>query len=285
MSDLPKILISTRFSFFGQSGWKSEFSADPKKLFDENRLEQRFWLFENITLPSLASQTDKDFHYFVLSSTQLPEWAKEKLNNLCERHIGLGNFTIRFARGGRARKFQMLMLSALAGDDPVAQVVLDDDDALASDFIATLKSQLQILDPSTLESCPHFVTYPVGYALGLREGNTCLWEQSYRFINLGLTMIGPSSPKNIFGIDHLGAPPRFGFTNDSTKPMYIRTLSNVNDSRVAVGNRWTELTNWMAADDIQTRFKFLIGLAFEDYHKMLLGSNVAAIQYGQLDTN
>ena len=76
MADLPKILICTRFSFFGRSGWKSEFSADPEMLFEQGRLEQRFWLFENITLPSLVSQTDKDFHYFVLSSCLMPDWAK-----------------------------------------------------------------------------------------------------------------------------------------------------------------------------------------------------------------
>lgn len=214
----------------------------------------------------------------------MPHWAKKKLRELCEVHIGAGNYTIRFARGGLARKFQQLMMESMDEDVPIAQVVLDDDDALSSDFVATLKEQLLALgDTIAIENCPHFVTYPVGYALGLRDGNTFLWQHTYRFINLGLTMIGSSSQKNIFSIDHTQAPIRFGFVNDSSKPMFVRTLSNVNDSRVAAGPKWIEMPDWLELEDIQTRFAYLQGLAFEDYHAMILSQDAAEIKYNQAD--
>jgi hypothetical protein len=276
---LPKILVCTRFSFFGSSGWKSEFSSDPSLLFDESRLLQRFWLFENITLPSLANQTDKDFHYYILSSKLMPDWAKERLKSLCEVHLLPGSYTIRFARTGRAKKFQTQMLSKFAGEEPVAQVVLDDDDALACDFIDTLKSRLKGLDNGTLENGLHFITFPLGYILGLRENSTLMWLNTYRFINLGLTLIGSSTQKNIFAIDHISAPKKFGFTSYADKPMYIRTVSNVNDSRVGITSRWVEVENWETEDDIKSRFPFLLEKMMSGYHSQPSSEAATRITY------
>lgn len=268
MLNCPKILICTRFSFFGRSGWKSDFAADPEMLFEENRLRQRFWLFENITLPSLASQTSSDFHYYVLSSNLMPDWAKNQLDELCKTYVGEGRYTIRFAKFGRAKKFIRFILSDFAGNDPVAQVVLDDDDALSCDFVATLKSHLNEMDEFTEENTPRFVTFPVGYVLGLREEDTRIWRHGYKFINLGLTMIGTAAQKNIFAINHKSAPKIFGFTSDYEKPMYIRTLSNVNDSHAVVKSKWRIVDDWKNFEDIHQRFPFLLKPAFEIYHQL-----------------
>ncbi len=268
MEDLPKILITTRFSFFGLSGWKSEFSTNPDYLFDENRLLQRFWLFEHITLRSLASQTDKDFHYFVLSSNMMPKWAQNKLEQLCRTYVGAGRYTIRFARPAPARRYQRLMQVELAGDGLVTQVVLDDDDALSNDFVETLRIQISEFDFSNEEMFPHFLTFPFGYVLGLREDNTCVWTHGYKFINLGLTLIGSRHQKNIFAINHRNAPKIYGFTTQYDKPMYVRTLSNVNDSHVVVKDKWKEIEDWQTNEDISLRFPFMRISTFEDYHQL-----------------
>lgn len=97
----------------------------------------------------------------------------------------------------------------MADKGPVAQVVLDDDGALASDYIATLKTHLIKLKAEgklEIEALPYFVTFPRGYALSLPESQTQLWAQKYAFINLGLTMIGTARQKDIFGISHKAAP-------------------------------------------------------------------------------
>jgi hypothetical protein len=279
MLTTPKILISTRFSFFGQSGWKSDFSIDPDMLFDANRLGQRFWLFENITLPSLASQSDKGFHYFILSSNLMPDWAKARLTELCQKHLGQASYTIRFARVARARKFQRFAILNYVEENPVAQVVLDDDDALSSDFVSILKSHLSKMDTFTLDSSPHFISFPAGYALGLRVEDIRLWQHNYKFINLGLTMIGTANQKNIFGISHKNAPKRFGYQCDYDKPMYIRTLSNVNDSHVIVRDKWSELAEWKTQEDIVSRFSWLPQLDFEEYLSLPSVDNDKPLQY------
>ena len=201
----------------------------------------------------------------------MPDWAKSRLSESCEKHMDQQNLTVRFAPPGPARKFQRVAMSKLAGDDPVAQVVLDDDDALSSDFIETLQHHLKTTEPFTPERGPHFITFPKGYALGLRAQSTHLWKQNYKFINLGLTMIGRANQKNIFAIAHRQAPKTFGYDHNNAKPMYIRTLSNVNDSHVSVTDKWRELTNWQDRKDIVSRFSWLPNIPFENYHKLADG--------------
>ena len=233
-------------------------------------------------MPSLVAQTDKDFHYFVFSSRLMPDWAKQKLRSLCVTHLGRGKFTVKCPRGGLARKHLRVMLLELAGEPPVVQVVLDDDDGLSCDFVARLKTQLSTL---TSVKLPHFLTFPNGYALGLRENSTALWKHSYRFINLGLTMIGSTDQKNVFGIDHIRAPERLGFTNDSSMPMFVRTLSNVNDSRVTVGQRWVDVPEWAKTDDIKSRFAFLLTPEFQEYHKLSVTQSVGVKTHSDVETD
>ena len=80
-------------------------------------------------------------------------------------HLGRENFAVKYPRGGLARKHLRVMLSELAGESPVAQVVWDDDDGLPCDFVARLKTQLSTL---AFVQLPHFVTFQTGtrYAFG-----------------------------------------------------------------------------------------------------------------------
>ncbi|MGB0960733.1 MAG: glycosyltransferase [Halocynthiibacter sp.] len=270
MQNLPRILFTTRFSFFGNSGWKSEFSADPAQLFEESRLKKRLWLFEHVTLPCLTQQTDQEFHHFILSSAKMPQWAKEALNDLCAKNLKEGQYTIRYARPARARKFQRFMIGNLTQDEttPVAQVVLDDDDALPIDFVEILKSQMAIIKEDRgleMDKVPYFITFPRGYALGLRDDRKVVWHQRYPFINLGLTMIGTSQQQNILGIAHKAAPKRFGYMRYDDQKMYVRSINDVNDSRVIVKDKWTEVSDAPSLMDIELRFPYMKDIDHKAY--------------------
>lgn len=71
-----EVVFQTRFSFFGVSGWQSATSQSEEMLFDPERLNKRFDLFERIALAGLRDQTDDDFKLSVLSSTNLPQNTK-----------------------------------------------------------------------------------------------------------------------------------------------------------------------------------------------------------------
>ncbi|MFE3837253.1 glycosyltransferase [Pseudogemmobacter sonorensis] len=271
------ILFVTRFSFVGLSGWQSDASRDAEKLFARERLLQRLELFSTIALPSLAAQTDRDFHHLILTSDQLPAWAMEELTDSCVMCYGDSRqFTIRAEPPGTTRRALRHYMQRVYRDPVVVQVVLDDDDGLACDYVADLRRQIATLaaPPQPPEEAaragvalPYFLSFPEGYGFsitehaadGLRERQEAsLYSHRYPFINCGLAMLGTPDGKNIFAIDHRAAPRKYGARLFPGKAMFLRSIHEFNDSRVAVTEKWQPLESWREAEDIRTRFPWLL---------------------------
>ena len=89
---MEKLLIITRFSIlikqdicFRQNRY-ADLEKKKEDLFNESRLNERFWYFENICLKSLANQTDNNFIHLVFSSKYLPDIYKSKLDSLQQNY-------------------------------------------------------------------------------------------------------------------------------------------------------------------------------------------------------
>lgn len=145
-----EIIVVTRFSFFGVSGFKSPFSQDPKLLFARERLELRLSLLQALPLASLAGQTDKGFHLYVLTSSLMPKWALRQLSRLCREALPAGNFTVSARPEGPAATYLRRFLVRRSGGNPAFQLVLDDDDGLSSDFIERVRREMGRLPPVSL---------------------------------------------------------------------------------------------------------------------------------------
>ena len=255
------VVIVTRFSFFGKSGWKSDASRDRALLFQPERLQHRLRLFSQITLPSLAAQTRQDFHHFILTSRDLPEPTAAALAEACARsHGDAGRYSIVAARPMPARAALRRFLERRYPGQVVAQVALDDDDGLAADFVEDLRRQFALIEeetPGISQKLPHFVSYSRGFGLMLRdaaEGAPALFRIRYPYINLGLTMIAGDHAKNILAIQHKKAPRRFGARLIGDTPMYVRGIHDFNDSRVEQSERWVPQEG---DAQLKARFPFL----------------------------
>ena len=109
-------------------------------IFDRARLQRRFQLFEDICLPSLTAQTDLDFNVMLITSRDLPGWAHERLMGLVR---DLPNVYVRAYRplANIQRIFKRSVFEMLDPTAPItASFRLDDDDAIASDYIARLRT-------------------------------------------------------------------------------------------------------------------------------------------------
>lgn len=260
--DQLPIIVITRFSFLGNSGWKSEASRDEALLFQPERLARRLALFSTLTLPSLAGQTDQGFQHVILTSDRLPEATLADLEAAClQAYGGPGRHVILARPPSPARRPLRLHMKALHEEGAVVQVVLDDDDGLSLDFIARMRRDLQKttkLAPEIIDPLPFFLSYPRGYGLDFSEQGTRLYTHSYPYINLGLTMVAEASGKNILAINHKEAPRKFGGRRIRRKRMFVRAVHGFNDSRVKPSGRWTLLDDWQADPDIRDRFPYLI---------------------------
>ncbi len=266
LSDAP-ILVVTRFAFLGASGWQSESSRNAEMLFDPDRLRLRLELFRRIAMPSLAAQTDQDFRHVVLTSTQLPAWAKAELGEACAAaHGNPDRFAIVAGRPGPTRKLLRLYLEKTYPDPVVAQMILDDDDGLARDFVATVRDQLAAMDATGQPAAPDgpaYVSFSDGYGLVLDltdDGETAarLYRHRYPFINCGLTLVGRPSGKNVLGISHQKDPRVVGAVSITGPRMFVRSVHGSNDSRVAPTGRWHLMDNWRDDPDIRARFAWLL---------------------------
>ena len=230
-----QVIIQTRFSYFGQSGWRSDASTQEALLYDDARLEQRFNLFEAITIPSLKAQTDKDFHWHVLSSKGMPDKWRKRLTEVCSDVLPADKLAVTF-RGPRsaAKIFRKVVRQRFDPAALISQVVLDDDDALSADFIATCKRVGYRAWRQRDKSKDYvFTTFPRGCTLVLDDSSALYLERYVPFTNLGLTLTcRPDCKRNLFAISHKRIGERHPFKEfDDGKLRYVRTIHDHNDSR------------------------------------------------------
>lgn len=137
----------TRFSLIFRRNHPFRDKTDPfdvrvETLFDEARLRRRFDIWEAVTLPSLAAQTDGNFALVVVTSSLLPEWAKARL----EKALAAQPFETRITAPDPDQVFsktvrQNVRAAADQTDGLIGTFRLDDDDALAADFIARFRAE------------------------------------------------------------------------------------------------------------------------------------------------
>lgn len=235
-----RVIFETRFSFQGKSGWRSLASRDAALLFDPDRLEKRFTLYENITLPSLANQTDNDFNLVVLASARMPDKFRTRLQAVTEARLGPGRCFIKFARPGYAGKKMGAIISSRYKDESrIAEVVLDDDDAISNTFVSDLKTAVA-QNSDRLDQDPGycFFSFPSGVSLSASDGRIRLTRRHVPFTNLGLTLVSkPGTRPSVFSVAHLRIGDRHPHVViESGAIDYVRTLHGQNDSRAFGGN-------------------------------------------------
>lgn len=156
------IIGHIRFSYYGYTDTRLKPDADDAALallYDETRMARRFFLFEQLTLPSLRAQTDQNFHILIMSSDAMPEVYKQRLRRVTAR---LPQVRIVFSKMRRSLfAYKRFMMEALGPDQSGTAVHfrLDDDDALARSYIRRLRSATHGMATTT-----HF-TFPKGILL------------------------------------------------------------------------------------------------------------------------
>ncbi len=141
----------------------------PEELFENSRLEQRLHYFEHIAVASLRSQDDKDFKLAVLSSDLMPKPFQRRLSAMCYDVLGRHRVDVMFRGPGSAGAIFRRFVARRASDSAnVAQVVLDDDDAVSSNFVGMCRAEaISALRLSTNAERYCFLSFPQGATMVL----------------------------------------------------------------------------------------------------------------------
>jgi hypothetical protein len=232
-------------------------------LFAPERLSLRLALLNELALPSLAAQTDRNFHLMVLCSEDMPNEARQGLDQACARHLQPAQFSVLARPYGRAQKYLTQFLRQRYRSGPVIQTVLDDDDAFAIDLLSGIRQELSRLPQTDGPDAMRFVSFADGLGLDVTRGDSAgarLFAHRYPYLNLGLTMVAGVDAKNILSIAHQQTPKQHPTRLVKGRPMFVRSLHAANDSRVSVSDRWKELLDWQSAPEILKRFPYLKAL-------------------------
>lgn len=129
---------------------------------DDSWLEQRFDLFERYCLPSVQAQSNQGFKWLVFFDAATPERHRPRIR----RYAQYGNFVPAFVCEFTAEQTTRAILQTLP-EAPQYLITsrLDNDDALAPNFVSLLQSQFR-------EQTSQFINFTNGY----------VWDGSHLYL-------------------------------------------------------------------------------------------------------
>lgn len=223
-----------RFSLLVEGGFQvvhSDLQARRAMLYDPQRLASRFVWFEHLCFASLRAQTDPDFTFVVLVGTDFPDpW----LNRLRDLVSDMPQVVIASQPPGRHRDVCTASMGAFVDKqaDVVGQFRLDDDDAVAVDYIARSRADFEMFEGI-------FRRYGLlssNYARGLQvtdTGTELVYEKrAATDWSCGLTLYFPSdSETGVMDYGHHRLAEFMPTISQNDSLMYLRGRHQSNDTR------------------------------------------------------
>ncbi len=224
-----------RFSYAGEGGFKvghADHASLEAFLYAEARMEERFRLFEAITLPCVAAQTDPDFTFLIVTGAGLPKQYLERLQQLT---AAIPQCVIKQYPPRQHRRIMRKAINEWRGapDEPCLQFRLDDDDAMALTFVEKFKQAAVDLSGITARHSSVAVDFNQGYVFTAGSEGVKLWAYHYAYSAIALGMIVQAgSDDTIMNHGHQNlwkAMPTLTLTGED---MMMRGHNDFNDSRL-----------------------------------------------------
>jgi hypothetical protein len=206
-----------RFSFVGRGDWVAYRDRDidhnnsalrediAEKLYESDRMEKRFFVFENLLLPSLDNQSDGEFHLLILTSKIMPLEYRDRLSDICKsrKYIKLIFSDATDVNSGFIEDIEVIQSQSKMR--PV-QFRIDDDDGLASDYIERLRRAT-----AAMAGYPNFAySRPSGAVATLyRDQEPTFYKMNQPFHAAGCACRLNRRGMTIFSYGHFGLGGRF----------------------------------------------------------------------------
>ena len=225
-----------RFSYPAQGGFQHRHeSAEARAgyLYAPERMEERFRLFETITLPSLRAQSDQDFTFLVVIGTDFPQ--RERLEALL---ADLPQAVIRaYPPDGKHREVMIDAITSARrpGYRFSLQFRLDDDDGLGRRFVERLRATVHDALPVFARNRHVTVDFNCGHVARCSPEGIHALEVSRPYWTPGLAVVlREDCALTVMSFNHGKLWKRMPGITLPDKAMFIRGLNDHNDSSVEV---------------------------------------------------
>lgn len=254
------------------SSWnasKSDFKKYQNTIFEENRMRMHFTLLKNVTLPSIEAQSNINFNelkVFLVTSKSLPKKEKKKIYSLLDNYSWLVIHELE--DNASYSDFDDLVIKNIKSQETsviFSTTRLDDDDALANDFLENLNENIAL----------HNVGTAISFSKGLAgffdlesQKYIALHDYMFRLNAQGLSYINYYD----FTSDSFSYYPRVTVYQlgshtkvdeirpvmiDSRDHKWIRTIHNHSDAYNKDFNSLAKGKNRIEDDDIKQKFCIL----------------------------
>ncbi|MCB1338087.1 MAG: hypothetical protein KDK10_11770 [Maritimibacter sp.] len=230
-----QVLGLTRFSVPSLGAFQIEHASIEDRrayLYDPARLGQRFAWFENVTLPGIAAQRDDAFRLVVLMGEDMPEpWRGRMMEHVAR----IPQLAAHFAPPEHHRKICGDAIKAHV--DPGAEVVLqfrlDDDDAVAVDFVRRLRRDWRKLKGFHADRAgPIAIDYTRGVNLAAEPGGRLeIVPRLEAFLGVAFAIATrPGDGHHILGFMHHVIWQQMATVSLPDEIMWVRGAHGANDS-------------------------------------------------------
>ncbi|MBV7380512.1 glycosyltransferase [Maritimibacter dapengensis] len=225
-------------------------------LYDPARLDYRFAWFENMLLPSIAAQRDKAFRLIVMMGHDFPEPWRSRMEGHIAAHPQLVAEYVPYSFHRRRVGIVMAKHSDPKAD-AIAQFRLDDDDAVAIDFVRSLRSDYLDLESyfhhqerMALEYGRGMVVLDRGDgALGLRPVVTHFWSAALAIFTR------PGDGHHLLEKAHYHTWRSMPAVSNTDEFMFLRGEHGTNDSKTALPFQRIEMDREDVIETLRLRFE------------------------------
>lgn len=209
----------------------SDLQRNRRILYNPRRLDQRLRYFENLCLPPLLWQSDPDFTLILATSEDLPQPWLGRLQAIAETVPQIRLEQVAPGKHGEICR-RLLDKHTDPDADVVAQFRLDDDDAVACDYVARLRAEHSLIAP--LMAGGHRVALDYSHGLVMHhapETGFAFHGARARLWGLALAMyFHPARPGSIMNYRHDRIWQMLTTVNRPEPLMWIRSFHGSNDS-------------------------------------------------------
>jgi hypothetical protein len=161
--------IITRFSILDSPTRKGFQNNSEDYLFSKDRLDFKFFVFDNITYASIKNQNYRNYTWLIYASIYLPTIYKNKLEQYTENNI-----KIIYVENFRAMNNDINDNIKNAND--FTTIRLDDDDGLCPEFLENLNQYSG--QKNKIVSFPHGIRYTVDKQDKIIFGSEMIWPRN-----------------------------------------------------------------------------------------------------------
>ena len=203
-------------------------------LYSPERLEPRLFYLEHVVLPCLRAQTDKDFKILLLMGDHLPaSWRGRVLQLIAD----LPQVVPLFHAEGQPHRDVCLEVMRAARDpqaEAVAEFRLDDDDAVAVDFVRRTRQHFDRMRKVFRAEGRLALDFNSGFILKTSADGIGVQPVAARYWTPGLVIYLPVDGKHsLMNFHHAQMWKRITMLCWPRKPMFIRGAHGQNDSSVS----------------------------------------------------